>query len=186
MHLAGHQATCSAVDAATGSVYTLRIAPTNGLIPSGHPESDVAAGNVYYNQPGVAVVTWDPALGAARIEWQGWANPAEFAAANDAVITALKQHRGTKSLGDCRNMRVIQQSDQDWINREWFPNAIAAGLTRMAIVLATSGLAQMIVEDLISRVPGTKLDVGYFATPEEASRWLGRPTTSPPNSPRTR
>lgn len=130
-------------------------------------------------------MTWDPAIGAARIEWQGWANPAEFAAANDAIITALKLHRGTKALGDCRDMRVIQQSDQDWVNKEWFPNAMAAGLTRMALVLAKSGLAQTIVEDLVSRVPGTKLDVGYFATVKEATAWLTRPSTSPPSARRT-
>lgn len=184
MHLDGQQAGCSAVDADTGSVYTLKIAAINDLTPAGNLEVEVAE-DVFYNQPGVAVVTWDPAIGVAHIEWQGWANPTEFAAANDAIITALKRNRGTKSLGDCRNMKVIQQSDQDWVNREWFPKAIAAGLTRMALVVAKSGLAQMIVEDLVSRVPGTKLDVGYFATIEEATTWLTRPTTSPPSPRRT-
>jgi len=185
MHSAGHQAGCSAVDAETHSLYTLRIASTNSLTPNANLEFEAAAGNVFYNEPGVAVVSWDPAIGAARIEWQGWANPTEFAAANQAIITALKQHRGTKSLGDCRNMKVIQQSDQDWINREWFPNATAAGLTRLALVLARSGLAQTIVEDLVSRVPGSKLDVGFFATIKEATAWLARPTTSPPNARKT-
>ena len=184
MRLAGWQAACSAVDAETGSIYTLKIASTTDQTPTRNLELGVA-GDVFYNQPGVAVVTWDPLIGAARIEWQGWANPTEFAAANDAIITALKRHRGTKSLGDCRNMKVIQQSDQDWVNREWFPNAIAAGLTRMALVLAKSGLAEMIVEDLVSRVPGTKLDVGYFATIDEAKSWLKRPTTSPPSPRKT-
>jgi hypothetical protein len=186
MRSAGQQAGSSAVDAETGCVYTLSIASTNEMIPTGSVEVDAAAGSVFYNQPGVAVVTWDRAIGAACVDWHGWANPTEFAAANDAVIAALKRHRGTKSLGDCRNMKVIQKSDQDWINGVWFPKAIAAGLTRMAIVLAKSGLAQMIVEDLVSRVPGTTLDVGYFATPEEAVMWLARPTTSPPNARKTR
>jgi hypothetical protein len=131
-------------------------------------------------------VTWNPAWGASHIEWHGWANPSEFAAANNAVITALEQHRGTRSLGDCRNMRVIQQSDQDWINREWFPRAIAAGLTRLALIISKSGLAQMIVEDIVSRIPGSKLDVAYFETLEEAEAWLTRPATSPPMARKTR
>ena len=37
------------------------------------------------------------------------------------------------------------------------------------------------LEDVVARVPGTQLDVGYFATVEEAGRWLTRPATSPPN-----
>ena len=132
------------------------------------------------------MVSWNPTCNAAHIEWQGWANPTEFAAANDAIIIALTEHLGKRALGDCRNMKVIQQSDQDWINQDWFPRAIASGLTRLAIVISKSGLAQMIVEDLISRVPGTKLDVGYFATVQEAQAWLCRPATSPPSARRTR
>ena len=162
----------------------MRIASTNDLTPAASPETAVA-GDVFYNQPGVAVVTWDPVIGAACIEWQGWANPTEFAAANDAIITALKRHRGTKALGDGHNMKVIQQSDQDWIIQSWFPRAIAAGMTRMALIPSKSGLARTIVEDLIARVPGNQLDVAYFATVKEAQAWLTRPIASPPNSRRT-
>jgi hypothetical protein len=134
----------------------------------------------YFNQPGVAVVTWDPTCSAARIEWQGWADPTEFAAASNAIIRALMEHRGSSALGDCQNMRAIQQSDQDWASSDWMPRILAAGLTRMALVIAKSGLAQMNVEDVISKVPGTKLSVAYFATVREASEWLNRPPTTPP------
>jgi hypothetical protein len=156
------------------------------VLPGGDLQDEAAPDELFYNNPGVAVVSWHPACQAAHIEWQGWANPTEFAAANDAIITALKQHLSTRALGDCRDMKVIQQSDQEWINQNWFPRVIAAGLTRMAIVISKSGLVQMIVEDLISRVPGTKLDVGYFDTLREAGAWLCRPTTSPPNARKTR
>jgi hypothetical protein len=156
------------------------------VLPGGDLDDEAAPDELFYNHPGVAVVSWDPKGEAAHIEWQGWANPTEFAAANDAIISALTQHHGTRALGDCRDMKVIQQSDQDWINRDWFPRVIAAGLTRMAIVISKSGLAQMIVEDIISRVPGTQLDVGYFATLREAEAWLCRPTTSPPTVRKTR
>jgi hypothetical protein len=39
---------------------------------------------VFYNCPGVVVVRWDPASLSVCIEWQAWAYPAEFAAANEA------------------------------------------------------------------------------------------------------
>lgn len=139
------------------------------------------AARLYYNRPGVATVLWDASSRAARIEWQGWADPAEFAAANDAVILALSEHRGSRALGDCRNMKPIQQSDQDWAARDWLPRVLAAGLTRMALVVSKSGLAQMNVESILSRVPGTQLSVGYFATIEEAGAWLATTASSTPN-----
>jgi hypothetical protein len=134
----------------------------------------------FFNRPGVAIVRWDPTCKAAHIEWQGWADPAEFAAANDALILALRQHGGSRALGDCRNMKVIKQSDQEWVRRDWIPRVLAAGLRRIALVIPKSGLAMMNVQETLSRVPGTKLDVAYFATIEEARAWLSRPITLTP------
>jgi hypothetical protein len=127
---------------------------------------------VYYNLPGVAVVRWDPPSQAAHIEWQGWANPAEFKAANNALIRAIREHRSSRILGDSRRIKAIQKSDQDWANREWFPRIIAAGLRQLAMVLPESGIALMNIKDIVSKVPGTDLEVAYFPTLEKAREWL--------------
>jgi hypothetical protein len=144
-------------------------------------EGDVSrADGTYFNLPGVAVVTWDASCKAAHIEWQGWANPTEFAGANAAIIRALIEHRGSRALGDLRQLKPIQQSDQDWAKAEWIPGVLAAGLRHIALVIAKSGLAMTNIEAILSKVPGTKLDVKYFATIEEARAWLQRPTTDTP------
>ena len=136
----------------------------------------VASGGerVYFNFPRVAVVKWDRTSQAAHMEWQGWAKPAEFRAANDALVEAIVDHHSSKVLGDSRQIKVIQKTDQDWVNRDWFPRILAAGLTRMALVLPTSGLAKMNIDDMVSRV-ADRLDVAYFATLDDARKWLGRP-----------
>jgi hypothetical protein len=125
----------------------------------------------YFNLPGVAVVKWDAASQAAHMEWQGWAKPAEFRAANDALVQAIVDHHGSKLLGDSRQIKVIQKTDQDWVNGNWFPRILAAGLTRMALVLPASGLAKMNIDDMVSRV-ADRLDMAYFATLEDARMWL--------------
>jgi hypothetical protein len=147
-----------------------------------NPADEPRATGIYFNRPGVAVVAWDPSCKAAHIEWQGWADPTEFAQANDAIIRVLTEHRGTRALGDLRKMKAIQQSNQDWAQSDWLPRVLAVGLTRMAMVIAESGIAMMNVESILSRVPGTKLDVGYFATIEEARSWLMRPANPTPMS----
>lgn len=138
--------------------------------------------DIYFDLPGVAVVKWDRASKAAHMEWQGWASPPEFRAANDALFQAIKDHHGSRVLGDSRRIKVIQQSDQDWVNQDWFPRMLAGGLTRMALVLPISGLAKMNVDDLVGRV-ADRLDVAYFATLEEARSWLARPSIESPESP---
>jgi hypothetical protein len=131
-------------------------------------------GREYFNLPGVAIVKWDAASQAAHMEWQGWAAPAEFRAANDALVQAITDHHSSKVLGDSRQVKVMQQADQDWVNGDWFPRILAAGLTRMALVLPKSGLAKMNIDDMVSRV-ADRLDVAYFETLDDARTWLARP-----------
>jgi len=146
-------------------------------------KGDVSRGDgVYFNRPGVAVVTWDPTSKAVYVEWQGWADSTEFAALNEAGLRVLIEHHGSRWLNDSRNMKVIKQSDQDWIDQRFFPRALAAGLRRVAIVIPKSGLAMMNVEDVAARIPDAQLTVEYFATVEEAREWLTGPPTSTPNS----
>lgn len=129
------------------------------------------ADTVYFNHPGVAVVTWDPTLGAVHVEWQGWANSTEREACLEAGLCALTEHRAARWLVDGREMKAVKQADQDWIDRSWFPRVLAAGLRRMAMVVPKSSLARMNVDDILGRVPDTRLDAARFATVEEAKKW---------------
>ncbi len=144
--------------------------------------TDATGGEVFFNRPGVAVVSWEAASKAVFIEWQGWANPDEFAAALDSGVATLIEHRSTLWLADCRGMKAIQQSDQEWLDQHWFPRVLAAGLKRMALVIPKSTLAAMNLKDIMGRVPNTNLDVCFFATIEEARTWLTRPSTIAPTS----
>jgi hypothetical protein len=135
------------------------------------PEAD---GDLYFNAPGTASVRWDSAGATVLVEWEGWANSAEFAAMLDAGVRALKDHGGSRWLADCRLQKVLSPADQDRANREWLPRALATGLKRFAVVLPVSGLAGMNLKDRLKEVSIAKLDVGYFATVEQAREWLAR------------
>jgi len=138
------------------------------------------AHNVYFNRPSLALVNWDPESKVVRTEWQGWADPDEFIAVLMAAVRALEEHPRSRGLVDSRRQKVVQQSDQDWVNRNWFPRALASGMTRLAVIVPESGIALLNIKEVLSRVPGTELDVAYFATPEEANAWLTGPPSKPP------
>ena len=76
-------------------------------------------------------------------------------------------------------MKVIKQSDQDWIDQKFFPRALAGGLNRMAWVIPKSGLAMMNVDQLVRRLPAARFEAAYFATVEEARSWLTEAPTNP-------
>jgi SpoIIAA-like len=133
-----------------------------------------ADGDLYFNAPGTASVRWDGAGATVLVEWEGWANSAEFAAMLDAGVRALKDHKGSRWLADCRRQKVLSPADQDRADREWLPRALAGGLKQFAVVLPESGLAGMNLKDRLKEVPNTRLQVGYFATVEQAREWLAR------------
>jgi hypothetical protein len=131
------------------------------------------ADQVYFSTPGVASVRWDEARSAVFVEWEGWANTAEFAALLDAEIQALTEHGCSRMLADCRRQRVLNQADQERAEREWTPRAIAAGLKRFAVVLPVSDVA---AANLRSRLDSatSAIRIRYFASLDEAMEWLAR------------
>jgi SpoIIAA-like len=126
----------------------------------------------------VAAVKWDAESSAVYTEWHGWANPAEFKAVLEAGLAAMKEHRGSRGLSDTRLQKAIQQSDQEWIDRDWFPRAVAAGLKRVAVVVAQSVLVQMNIERVLKTAPSARLEVEHFATVDAARQWLRRPSST--------
>lgn len=123
---------------------------------------------VYFNHPGVALVTWNPDLRAACLEAQGWADAGESHAALDAVIRALRAHRGSRCLVDNRK-KAIRAADQAWIAENWLPRALGAGLRLTAIVELENGPATMTIEEI---------EVRYFSTVVRAAEWLTDPPTA--------
>jgi hypothetical protein len=126
----------------------------------------------YFNAPGVASVRWEEDVQLVLVEWDGWANSAEFAALLDAEIRALEQHHGSRILADCRRQKVLNPKDQDRANREWLPRALKAGLECFAIVVPASVVADMNLRDSLENASEAGLRVEYFATVEEARDWL--------------
>lgn len=135
---------------------------------------DQPADGVYFDAPGVASVRWDEDGQLVLVEWQGWANAGEFSDLLDAEIAALRKHRGSRMLADCRRQRGLSALDQDRANEVWLPKALAAGLRRFAVVLPSSGLAAANLKDRLAKIRPGALELAYFATPEEARAWLSR------------
>lgn len=130
--------------------------------------------DVYFDMPGVASVSWDEDAQLVLVEWQGWANPTEFAALLEAEIVALRKHKGSRMLADCRRQKGLSAADQDRANDVWLPRALAVGLKRMAVVVPSSGLAAANLKERLGKARPAALEIAYFPTPEEARDWLGR------------
>jgi hypothetical protein len=130
-----------------------------------------------FEVPGIVTVGWYSPKEIVHVQWQAAANSADLRAAVDAGLVTLSENRGTRWCADCRDLGPISADDQAWLDGDWFPRALAAGVERMAIVLPHQPLANVTVVDVMDRVPATRMERAYFTTVWQAGEWLTPPAT---------
>jgi hypothetical protein len=154
--------------------HDLKARPISHCVTSATRNVTFADRDVYFSVPGAASVRWDRDGHRVLVEWEGWADSAEFTALLDAEIRALTEHSASRLLADCRRQKVLLPADQESAEKQWLPRALAAGLKRFAIVLPTSVLATMNLQDSLGKIPSAMLDIAFFEEVDEARAWLAR------------
>ena len=114
---------------------------------------------------------YDPTVPCLIMVWRGYHPSAVFRARNAEVLGALARHRATKLLCDIRYFLLIAAADQDWLNNDWLPRAMEAGLRQCAIVSPIYFFNRVAVQTVVDRI-ASALQVEYFDSPEAGLNWL--------------
>ncbi len=117
-------------------------------------------------------VSYEPAIPCVTMVWRGYATSPLFRETNERVLACLEENRATQILGDVRDFVLIGGDDQTWLNDNWIPRAMAAGLKRVALTQPTFYFNRVAIENVGRRVDPQRLVVGYFADPDSARSWL--------------
>jgi hypothetical protein len=122
----------------------------------------------------VAYITihWDEHLKCVIMEWKRFVEGNDFKKGLNTGLELVQKNSARKWLADLRRLGVVTQEDQEWSNNDWFPRAISAGLTHMAIVVPHNIIAKWSVDRIMSKVAGTNLTTHYFDNVEQARDWL--------------
>lgn len=136
--------------------------------------SALPAGDVFVDEPWL-FMRWDHDSGGIFAEWKAFATSEEFRGALSRAIEVIRD-RGAKSfVNDTRKLELITDEDQRWILQTWTPQAVAAGLKRIAIVIAHTGLSKMAVEEMFKEQSEARIESRTFDSLPEAMQWVGRP-----------
>jgi hypothetical protein len=125
---------------------------------------------VYVDEPWL-LMRWDSARRLVHSEWRAFANSAELRAGLLRGIQAIKDQRAVAYVTDTRKVKVVVHDDQKWIEDTWLPLALEAGLKRIAVVTAASGLGKLTVEDVVGLVDDDGLLSRSFDSLAPAMRW---------------
>lgn len=126
---------------------------------------------VYLDKPWL-VVRWDAEHRCVHAEFRAFANSAECRAGCQTILTAIKDRKAISLISDNRRLEGVTNVDQLWLRDTWFALAVAAGLTRIATVLAARGLGRIASEEIIKRPGHDQLAIRSFASLPEAWRWV--------------
>jgi hypothetical protein len=104
-------------------------------------------------------------------EWKGFATSAEFRAALLTGVRAIREHNVVGYVSDARRAKVFLAEDMMWVKEVWLPQAVGAGLKRMAMVTAESGIGKALIEHITEEINDHGLAMRKFNSIPAATTW---------------
>lgn len=120
------------------------------------------------------VVLADASVPCVITQWHGFANKNEFIALQDAALQYYEQHATPAKpwgwVGDVRRMGAIPEDAQRWLQAEFNPRALAAGLRVVSVVVAETVFGQIATQRYAQQTATNALTLGvtYYPSLEEA------------------
>lgn len=130
-----------------------------------HPE------DVHLNEPWLSI-HWDRAGHYILADFKGYCNSDEFRAGTLQILTAIRARGASALISDNRGLEGVLTRDQLWLRDTWMPEAVAAGIRRIAVVLAHHGLGKVASTDIISKFGETEFVTRTFESLPEAIAWV--------------
>lgn len=126
---------------------------------------------IYFDSP-YGTIHWDDEVRCVHLEWKGFAHGEMIQRVLNSALDLFRTKHTDRWIADTRKMRVLSPEDSQWVNEDWIPRAIQAGVRRIAVAVPESVLAQMSLRRLKGKGEGDNVEMAYFATLEEAKEWL--------------
>jgi hypothetical protein len=146
------------------------------------------ANNAVYVDKAWLHMRWDSEHDCLFAEWKGFATSAEFQGALLKAVDVIRERSGAAFVNDIRKLELVSDEDQRWLMSTWPPLVMAAGLKRLAIVMAKTGLSKMAVEEMlraganpVSRgtgAAGAAVQSRTFDSVADALAWVAAPPTN--------
>jgi hypothetical protein len=129
-----------------------------------------AGDEVYLDEP-YLTIRWRSIPQILYAEWNGFATSAEFRSALLTGIRAIRERHIVGYVSDARKAKVVLTADEKWAREVWLPQAVDAGLKRMAIVTASAGLGKMAYDDAATAMDAHGLSMRTFDSVASATTW---------------
>lgn len=117
-------------------------------------------------------IYYEPAIDSVIMEWKGYATSRQFRDGTELMLEILVQNQTFKVLADIKDMAIIGQEDQKWLDTDFLPRATNQGFRVLAVVRPESYFNKVAIESISYRVDKNKLAINFFDDTMDAREWL--------------
>jgi hypothetical protein len=121
------------------------------------------------------IIRWDGERRCVYAQFKAFATSDEFRTGTLKILDAIRDRRAASLVSDNRKLEGVAQADQLWLRDTWMPLAVAAGIERIAVVVAQRGLGRIATEEVIGKFGATDFVTRTFDTLDEANAWIAGP-----------
>jgi hypothetical protein len=133
-----------------------------------------SSADVYLDEPWLSI-RWDRAHDCVHAEFKSFANSSELRAGTTEILEAIRDRKASALISDNRRLEGVTDLDQLWLRDSWVPLAVAAGIQRIAVVVARRGLGKLASEAIISKFGKTAFETRTFEALDDALKWVSEP-----------
>ena len=142
------------------------------------------ADQVILSKPYASVLV-DTEVPCIIAQWHAFANAAEFIGVQEFILHYLETHATPAQpwglIGDVRHMGAIPDKVQQWLQEEFNPRLVAAGVRELHVVLATNIFGQLATQRYAqaTRQARQELHTSFFDSLESAKAGARRAVAQP-------
>lgn len=114
----------------------------------------------------------DPELDAILFRWRKFASGQEYREGMNELLEYVRSKNVSKLIADTSGIKAHQEEDQEWVEETWVPKATDAGLQYCAAVRQDSVIAELDMEDFITRLDEHDYVLKMTSSVEEAREWI--------------
>ncbi len=97
-------------------------------------------------------IEWDDDVGALVHTWTGFASGEAFRDGCHELLAAVEERDASKLIVDTSNVQAHDGDDKQWLQEEWTPKTIEAGVEATAMVRSDSVISEMEMDELMGEM----------------------------------
>jgi hypothetical protein len=117
-------------------------------------------------------IMYDPDVPCIIMEWHSYGTSAQFRQISENILQLLIDQGASKVIADTTHLPIIASDDQQWVNEDWLPRAIAAGYRACGMVNSRFYFSRVAVDNVVKKVTSDQFRVEYFDSQAAAREWL--------------